>query len=160
MSTSGEVLDDTFGTLVGALERPLDDGGANGNGGNNGNNGGGGWGGGDESFDRLVKILREGLAQVGERQSDFTAELVEAAFARVLEMLTAQVKELAGALVEAAVQGDKAVVKELGEAVTRSISKNADVAEHLANFMDRVVSLEREVAALKAQRSVDERSAR
>jgi acylphosphatase len=104
------------------------------------------------SFNRLVRILREGLSRVGERQSDFTAKLVEAAFSRVMATLTAQVKNLADTIIEAAVRGDEAVAKQLGEAVTKSISKNADVAELCAKLAERVVALETEMAMLKAQR--------
>ena len=143
--------DGAVGTLVGALERPLDEGG--GDGGNNGNGGNGDGRGDDgEGFNRLVRILREGLSRVGERQSDFTAKLVEAAFSRVMATLTAQVKNLADTIIEVAVRGDEAVAKQLGEAVTKSISKNADVAELCAKLAERVVALETEMAMLKAQR--------
>jgi hypothetical protein len=141
-----------FRELTDALKNPRDDeGGGNGNG-DNGGGSGRGEGGGDESFNRLVRILREGLARVGERQSEFTAKLVEAAFGRVMETLNAQVKDLAGTFVQAAVQGDEAVAKQLGEAVTTSISKNADVAEHCVKLAQRVIKLEAEVASLKEQR--------
>jgi hypothetical protein len=147
--------DSAFSALTNALKQPFDEGGG-GNGGDGGS-GGGGSGGGDggDGLGRLMQALREGLSRVGERQSDFTAKLVEAAFARVMETLTARFGEFAGLIhkvAEQAVRGDEAVVKQLGEAVTKSISKNADVAEHCAKLADRLASLEREVAALKRDR--------
>jgi hypothetical protein len=149
MSTNGEVLDDTLVPLRELLKQPHDDDGDGGDNGNNGNNGGGSGRGDDgEGFNRLVRILQEGLARVGERQSDFTAKLVEAAFARVMETLTAQVKDLADTIMKAAVQGDEAVAKQLGAAVTTSISKNADVAEHVVKLAKRVHTLEAQVARL------------
>ena len=136
-----------FRELTDALKKPLGDGGGAGGG---GDNDGDGSGGGDDGPDgdgyrRLVRILQEGLAQVGERQSDFTVKTVESAFDRVMDGLNIQVKDLADVIMQA---------------VTKSISKNADLGEHVANFMERVVKLEADVAWLKAQRdgpSDDER---
>lgn len=94
-------------------------------------------GGGDrgDGGDPILRAMREGFQRIGEQQAEFVTEL------------TQQVTQLA----DTASRGDEVIANTLGEAVAKSLEQTAYVAGRLADFMERVVALEVEVARLKAQ---------
>jgi hypothetical protein len=119
----------------------LGGGGAGGRGNDGGDGGGPKGGGGDDDFGPLGRLLLDALRRMGDKQLELTMRAVDDVFARMSGLVT----ETAAA----ATRQDEVVAKTLGEAIARSIDRNADLAEHVANFGERVVALERQVAALK-----------
>jgi uncharacterized small protein (DUF1192 family) len=136
----------TFDQLLEALESPSRVGDGNGR----GNSGGNGPGGGDDGHDfgPLKRFLIDAFERSAEMQSELTLKATEMVIARVVGLVAEAAAQ--------AVRNDEIVAKTLSEAVAKSIGQNADLAEHVVKLGERVVTLEAEVARLKAQHAAPE----
>jgi hypothetical protein len=128
-----------FGELIAALEEGARGAGrGNGNGGGNdgrgnggGNDGGdGGAGGGDDLGPVDGRMLVSSLRQMAELQTRCSLTLADAMIKALERERGAREEQLL------------AVAKQLGETITTALRLNANLAEYVANFGERIVALE------------------
>jgi hypothetical protein len=149
--------DGTFRELVAALRQPRDDshGAGNGNGNGNGDGGNGGGGGDDgDRFRRLAEQMMQQMLEAFEQMGEKHNAIALKAFTELLAEMADQVKQVADQVKQVAdlgARGDEAIAKTLTAAVMKSLDQSAVIAEAVANFGERFVKLETEVAALKAR---------